>query len=109
MTGQDLIAEMLDIAQRMDEAIADMRSEGLKAAEAERDYRKAKAKVMARLKAGGWAATATEAMANGDEVVAGHRYDRDYWDTMQSASKEALQVLKRRYDAARGIYEREQR
>ena len=46
-------------------------------------------------------------MANGDDAVAEERYKRDYHDALRDADKELLQTLKRRYDLARSIYERE--
>jgi hypothetical protein len=107
MTGQDLIADMLALAQAMEETIDDLRQEGIKAAEYDREYRMSKAVKMPQLKAQGWAATVTEALANGDEEVALARFERDKQEALRDASKETLNMLKRRYDLYRSIWEKE--
>lgn len=109
MTGQDLIEEMLELAQATEEAISDYRTEGIAAAQADRTYRVEKAKKMKELRASGWPATTTEAMANGYILVADARLARQKSDALRDASKEAIQLLKRRYDLLKSMWERENR
>lgn len=107
MTGQDLIAEMLELSREMQEAIADLKSEGIAAAEHDRAYRCFKANKIAQLRLDGAPATITEALANGYEPVANARCERDKYDALHRASLERLQLIKRKYDLLKSMWERE--
>jgi hypothetical protein len=101
------MADMLTLSRDMEEVIADLRHEGQEAAEADRVYRLEKAKKIAELKAGGWPATITEAMANGHLIVADARCKRELNDALRDASKELLNLKKRQYDFLRDTWRRE--
>lgn len=99
MTGQDLYADLLKVAEQMDEAISDLREYGLAMAEAERDYRVSKSKEIARLRIeSNTPVSIVESLANGSEEVSTARLERDKAEVMHRVSLERLQKLKRESD-----------
>lgn len=70
------------------------KNEGRKLAQAERDYKVANAKLIAKLKAEGERATLILEICKGDPEVAKLRFERDMARVMYKVSLEAINIFK---------------
>ena len=92
----DLWSELLEKQEELDKAIKDLREAGRNYAEADTAYRRMVAKETLRLKAKGMAVGLIEKVIFDDEQVLDALFQRDYTDTLVTASKEVVNALKLR-------------
>ena len=92
----DLYFELQEKQDELDKAIKDLREAGRKYAEADTTYRRTVAKEALRLKAKGMAVGLIEKAVFDDEQVLDALFQRDYTDTLVTASKEMINALKLR-------------
>ena len=90
----DLWSELLEKQEELDKAIKDLREAGRNYAEADTAYRRMVAKETLRLKAKGMAVGLIEKVVFDDEQVLDALFQRDYTDTLVTASKEQINSLK---------------
>lgn len=90
-----------------DMAIRQMEEYGTEKAEAEADYNATLAKAMLELRAEGLAASMCEKVAKGQRDVAAKYIEWQTKEALYSASKEHVQLTKRRADAIRDQIARE--
>lgn len=90
----DLWCELLEKQEELDKAIKDLREAGRNYAEADTAYRRMVAKETLRLKAKGMAVGLIEKVVFDDEQVLDALFQRDYTDTLVTASKEQINSLK---------------
>ena len=107
MTGQDYITELLELSQAMDEHVKDLRSGGIRFAEARRVYQVELAKKTTALRLDCFPVTIIGDLSKGDEHIAGLRRDKDVALTLHEQSKEALYVCKLKYRMLADAYNRE--
>jgi hypothetical protein len=107
ITGQDLIADLMATDLELDEARRDFVSEGIKRAEAERDYRRVLSVQYAVFRDAGHAGGASEIHAAGTDSVSNAKYLRDVAEVMHKAAGERIQHLKRKRDGLMVFYARE--
>ena len=92
----DLFLELQQKQDELDKAIKDLREAGRSYAEADTVYRRMVAKETLRLKAKGMAVGLIEKVIFDDEQVLDALFQRDYTDTLVTASKEVVNALKLR-------------
>ena len=92
----DLFLELQEKQDELDKAIKDLREAGRNYAEADTAYRRMVAKETLRLKAKGMAVGLIEKGIFDDEQVLDALFQRDYTDTLVTASKEVVNALKLR-------------
>ena len=92
----DLFLELQEKQDELDKAIKDLREAGRNYAEADTTYRRMVAKETLRLKAKGMAVGLIEKVIFDDEQVLDALFQRDYTDTLVTASKEVVNALKLR-------------
>lgn len=92
----DLFLELQEKQDELDKAIKDLREAGRNYAEADTAYRRMVAKETLRLKAKGMAVGLIEKVIFDDEQVLDALFQRDYTDTLVTASKEVVNALKLR-------------
>ena len=90
----DLWTELQEKQEELDKAIKDLREAGRNYAEADTAYRRMVAKETLRLKAKGMAVGLIEKVVFDDEQVLDALFQRDYTDTLVTASKEQINSLK---------------
>lgn len=95
--------------QTLDEAIADLKAEGAKAAERNREYRRLAARKMLELRTNGTPVGMCETLIKGDEGVSQAKYESDCAEVLMNAAKESINAAKRHLDVIREDIEREYR
>ena len=94
MDGLQLYQE-LDAKQRLlDRAVSELRERGTALAQAERDYKAAKAKAILDEREKGTPATITLDLVMGDDEVSLKRFKRDCCKTLYQSAFEFIQVTK---------------
>ena len=107
--GTSLYRERDEWLKRLDDALADFKAEGIKAAEKNREYRRLSARMMARLRADGMPIGACETLIKGDDSVSTAKYEADCAEVLYAAAKEAINAAKRHLDVIREDIEKEYR
>ena len=105
--GSDLYQQRDEWLRHLDEAIADLKSEGIKAAQKNREYRRLAARKMLELRLEGTPVGVCETLIKGDEGVSSAKYESDAAEVLMTAAKESINAAKRHLDILREDIERE--
>ena len=107
--GADLFRDRDEWLTRLDEAIADFRDEGLRAADRNREYRRLAASKMLSLRSQGMPVGMCETVLKGDEGVSAAKYEAECAEVLAKAAQESINAAKRHLDVLREDIEREWR
>lgn len=94
MDGMGLYKALQDALNDLNQLVRDVRSSGGAYAEAERDYRIAKAKKILQLREEGFPVTITQDVAMGCDEVSALRFDRDCAEIVYKSDLEAINAKK---------------
>jgi hypothetical protein len=94
MDGYDLVGYLQSKRKELMEALAISKSRGLALAEAERDYKREKAKFIAKARAEKIAVTLIRDLAQGDPYISDLRFKRDSAKVLYQNATEAINVFK---------------
>lgn len=86
----DLYTQINNLAEDNDSLIEDMVKHDVEAADAEQEYRVLKAKKILYIRANGQPASLAEALAEGDEEVAGAKFRRTCAEALSHAAQERI-------------------
>lgn len=100
-TTAELNTEMIRISRLLDDKLEDLVKLSHRAAETERDYRKAKAQAFATFRR--QKLVSPDLVAQVDGEIADLRYDRDLADSLKSACRDAVLSLKAQLSALQTI------
>lgn len=99
--------EILEIEKQMDTALQTLRTNGNAYAEAEKEYRIAKANKILKLKSEGYPITIIPDIAKGDMEVAELDLKRNIAETLYKCNLEALRVKQSEYSMHKVYYDKE--
>lgn len=99
--------DIIQIEKQMDSALATLRQNGTIAAEKERAYRIAKAKLTLKLKSDGMPITIISDIVKGDEDVSLLAMERDIAMTNYKCNLEALHVKQQEYSMYKVYFDKE--
>lgn len=105
----DLYQQRDEWLRHLDEAIIDLKNEGTKAAERNREYRRLAARKMLELRLDGTPVGVCETLIKGDADVSQAKYEADAAEVLMTAAKESINAAKRHLDVLREDIEREYR
>lgn len=94
MDGYDLVGYLQSKRKELMEALAISKSRGLALAETERDYKREKAKFIAKARAEKIAVTLIRDLAQGDPYISDLRFKRDSAKVLYQNATEAINVFK---------------
>lgn len=94
MDAIDLYSQLDQKTRLLDVAVRELRQRGTAYAQAERDYRVAKAKAILREREKGTAATITLDLVKGDQEVSRLCFERDCAEVLYRSALEAIQSTK---------------
>lgn len=92
---------------QLNQALSTLRPNGIAYAQAEREYRIAKAKKILELKSYGYPITLITDLAKGDEVISELAMKRDIAEATYKANKDALSVKMMELSMLKAQYEKE--
>lgn len=99
--------ELLQIERQLDSALKTLRTNGQAYAEANREYRIAKAKKILELKSSGYPITIILDLAKGDDKVAQLDLEKNIAEAVYKANLEALHVKQQEYATHRLYFDKE--
>lgn len=90
----DLFNEIFQRLQQLEESVKDLRQDGARYAEAEREYRTEQSKEMLNMRHNGMPVTIIPDVVRGMEHVSDLRFERDCARVIYESTKEAINVYK---------------
>lgn len=109
MSGQDLMLELQSKVHLLDSALHQFGARGRTAAQAEHDYRVARAKHTAKLRLDGVQATLIQDLCRGEPSIAKLKFEWDVAIVSYSAAQEAINSYKLQIRVLESTIEREWR
>lgn len=107
MDGAQLYIELQQRTRMVDAAVSELRRRGTALAEAERDYRIAKAEAIMREREKGTPATLTADLVKGSKRIAELCFERDCAQVVYDSAREALNAYKLQARLIEGQIQRE--
>ena len=99
--------DIANVEKQLDNALSTIRKNGIAYAEAERDYRIAKAKKILELKSQGFPTTLIPDLAKGDEVIADLDLKRNILEATYKANRDGISVKMLELSVLKVQYEKE--